>query len=124
MPTNVLLAPSLLQQFGYNERNRTANSVIVPIAHYLHLRGAGDFYLDSTTDAADRLTLQRWVTRLLIKRGIWGSGLDTNLTRIREALTANETTYFPVAEVETAMASDGKGLSFDAAEVDELLNVK
>lgn len=120
----LLRAATLLQQFGYNERNLTANSVIVPIAHYLHLRGAGDSYLDSTTDAVDRLALQRWVTRSLIKRGIWGSGLDTTLTRIREALTASEGTGFPVADVEAAMSSVGKGLSFDAAEVDELLNLK
>lgn len=120
----LLRAATLLQQFGYNERNLTANSVIVPIAHYLHLRGAGDSYLDSTTDAADRLALQRWVTRSLIKRGIWGSGLDTTLTRIREALTASEATGFPDADVEVAMSSVGKGLSFDAAEVDELLNLK
>ena len=120
----LLRAATLLQQFGFNERNLTANSVIVPIAHYLHLRAAGDSYLDSTTDAADRLALQRWVTRSLIKRGIWGSGLDTTLTRIREALTANATTGFPVADVEAAMSSVGKGLSFDAVEVDELLNLK
>ena len=43
----LLRAATLLQQFGYNERNLTANSVIVPVAHYLHLRGAGDSYLDS-----------------------------------------------------------------------------
>jgi hypothetical protein len=120
----LLRAAAPLQQFGYNERNLTAHSVIVPIAHYLHLRGAGDSYLDSTTDAADRLALQRWVTRSLIKRGIWGSGLDTTLTRIREALAANETTSFPVVDVEAAMSSVGKSLSFDAAEVDELLNLK
>lgn len=120
----LLRAATLLQQFGYNERNLTANSVIVPIAHYLHLRGAGDSYLDSTTDAVDRLALQRWVTRSLIKRGIWGSGLDTTLTRIREALTASQGIGFPVADVEAAMSSVGKGLSFDAAEVDELLNLK
>ena len=121
---SLLRAATLLQQFGYNERNLTANSVIMPIAQYLHLRGAGDSYLDSTADAADRLSLQRWVARSLIKRGIWGSGLDTTLTRIREALTANVTTGFPVADVEAAMSSVGKGLSFDAAEVDELLNLK
>lgn len=121
---SLLRAAILLQQFGYNERNLTANSVIVPIAHYLHLRGAGDSYLDSTADAADRLTLQRWVTRSLIKRGIWGSGLDTTLTRIRDVLVANNSGSFPVAEVEAAMAAVGKGLSFTEAEIDELLNLK
>jgi hypothetical protein len=120
----LLRAATLLQQFGYNERNLTADSVIMPIAHYLHLREATDSYLDSSADAADRLALQQWVTRSLIKRGIWGSGLDTTLTRIRDVLTANGTGSFPVAEVESAMAAVGKGLSFTPAEVDELLNLK
>ena len=120
----LLRAATLLQQFGYNERNLTANSVIVPVAHYLHLRGAGDSYLDSTADAADRLSLQRWVTRSLVKRGIWGSGLDTLLTRIRDVLRTNSTNGFPVAAVEEAMAAVGKSLAFDNAEIDELLNLK
>ncbi|WP_218020503.1 hypothetical protein [Rhodococcus zopfii] len=120
----LLRAATLLQQFGYNERNLTAHSVIVPIAHYLHLRGAADSYLDSTADAADRRALHGWVTRSLIKRGIWGSGLDTTLMRIREVLTTNATTSFPVEEVEAAMAAVGKGLSFTSAEIDELLNLK
>lgn len=120
----LLRAATLLQQFGYDEHNLTANSVIVPVAHYLHLRGAGDSYLDSTADAADRLALQRWVTRSLIKRGIWGSGLDTLLTRIRDVLRTNTTTGFPVAAVESAMTAVGKGLTFDTAEIDELLNLK
>lgn len=120
----LLRAATLLQQFGYNERNLTANSVIVPVAHYLHLRRAGDSYLDSTADAADRLALQRWVTRSLVKRGIWGSGLDTLLTRIRDVLRTNSTSGFPVAAVEEAMAAVGKSLAFDNAEIDELLNLK
>ncbi|MEW1939213.1 DUF262 domain-containing protein [Dietzia maris] len=120
----LLRAATLLQQFGYNGRNLTANSVIVPVAHYLHLRGANDSYLDSTRDAADRLALQRWITRSLLKRGIWGSGLDTLLTRIRDVLRANTEGGFPVAAVEEAMAAVGKSLAFDNAEIDELLNLK
>ncbi len=120
----LLRAATLLQQFGYNERNLTANSVIVPLAYYLHLRGATDSYLDSTANAADRLALQRWVTRSLIKRGIWGSGLDTLLTRIRDVLRDNAGADFPVAAVEDAMATAGKSLAFDNAEIDELLNLK
>jgi hypothetical protein len=120
----LLRAATLLQQFGYNERNLTANSVIIPIAYYLYLRDAGDSYLDSTADAADRLTMQRWVTRSLIKRGIWGSGLDTLLTRLRDVLRTNSTGRFPIEAVETAMTVVGKGLAFDDAEIDELLNLQ
>ncbi len=120
----LLRAATLLQQFGFNERNLTANSVIIPIAYYLYLRGAGDSSLDSTADAVDRLTLQHWVTRSLIKRGIWGSGLDTLLTRLRDVLRTNSSSRFPIEAVETAMSAVGKGLVFDDAEIDELLNLK
>ena len=120
----LLRAATLLQQFGYNERNLTANSVIIPVAHYLHLRDAGDSYLDSSADAADRLALQRWVTRSLVKRGIWGSGLDTLLTRIRDVLQDNSESGFPAEAIEDAMAVAGKSLTFESAEVDELLNLK
>ncbi|OPX09366.1 MULTISPECIES: DUF262 domain-containing protein [unclassified Gordonia (in: high G+C Gram-positive bacteria)] len=120
----LLRAATLLQQFGYNERNLTANSVIIPVAHYLHLRDAGDSYLDSSADAADRLALQRWVTRSLVKRGIWGSGLDTLLTRIRDVLQDNSESGFPAEAIEDAMAVAGKSLTFESAEIDELLNLK
>ncbi len=120
----LLRAATLLQQFGYNERNLTASSVIIPLAYYLHRRGVGDGYLDATKHAPDRLAVQGWVTRSLIKRGVWGSGLDTLLTRVREVLSVHAAGGFPVAEVEAAMASAGKALSFEASEIDELLNLK
>jgi hypothetical protein len=120
----LLRAATLLQQFGYNERNLTANSVVIPIAYYLHRRGVSDSYLDSTSDAADRLALHRWVTRSLIKRGIWGSGLDTTLTRIRDVLASKSSSGFPVIEVEEAMTGNRDGLTFAASEIEELLNLK
>ena len=120
----LLRAATLLQQFGYNERNLTANSVVIPIAYYLHRRGVSDSYLDSTSDAADRLALQRWVTRSLIKRGIWGSGLDTTLTRIRDVLASKSSSGFPVIEVEEAMTGSSEGLTFATSEIEELLNLK
>ena len=51
----LLRAATLLQQYGFNQRNLTAHSVIIPVAHYLHLRDATDSYLTSSADAADRL---------------------------------------------------------------------
>ena len=52
--------------------------------------GSTDSYLDSSGDVHDRDVLQKWVNRSLIKRGIWGSGLDTTLGRIREAIDKND----------------------------------
>jgi len=122
--SSLLRAATLLQQFGYHERNLTVNSVIIPIAYYLHLRNATDSYIDSTAEAHDRLVLQRWITRSIIKRGIWGSGLDTLLARLRSALKENTNGAFPIQSVTEAMEAAGKGLTFEPGEIDELLNLK
>lgn len=121
---SLIRAATLLHRFGFTEQNLTANSVVIPVAYYLHKRGITDSYIESTSDAQDRQTLQRWVTRSLVKRGIWGSGLDTTLGRIRAALDADDLTSFPVGGVESEMAAVGKGLSFEESEIDELLNLK
>jgi hypothetical protein len=59
--------------------------------------------------------------RTLIKSGVWGSGLDTVLTRIRTAIQDNNTGEFPTAAIEQAMAQVGKSLSFDEIELEEVL---
>lgn len=117
-------AANLIDQFGFSERTLTADSVLVPVAYYLHRRRLGDSYLYSTGDAADRDVLHRWVTRSLIKRGIWGSGLDTTLGRIRTALDANDAPRFPSDTIELEMSAIGKSLTFEETEIDELLALK
>ena len=119
----LIRAASLLTSFGYSTRTLTADSVLIPVAYYLARRGLGDAYLNSTADANDRLTLQRWVTRSLIKRGIWGSGLDSTLGKIRQAIDSDGADGFPVTAVEREMPP-GKSLTFESTEVDELLELK
>ena len=120
----LIRAASLLTSFGYSTRTLTADSVLIPVAYYLARRGLDDAYLYSTADAGDRLTLQRWVTRSLVKRGIWGSGLDSTLGRIRQAIDSYGAVGFPVAAVEREMATLGKSLTFESTEIDELLELK
>ena len=80
--------------------------------------------MNSSTTANDRLLIQRWVTKSLMKRGVWGSGLDTLLGRLREAIRVHGTQQFPVAEIEQAMVTAGKSLKFEEAEINELLDLK
>lgn len=119
----LLLAANLLSQFGYTGRTLTATSVMIPLAYYLDRRGKGSSYLESGHDAADRLAVQHWVARSLIKRGIWGSGLDRFLRRLREVIREHGEHGFPIAELEAAMTSLGKSLTFQPAEIDELLDL-
>jgi hypothetical protein len=117
-------AAALLDSFGFSARTLLADSVVVPLAYYLAQRGLGDAYLHSTADAPDRQLLQSWTTRSLVKRGVWGSGLDTTLARIRQAIDAHGTDRFPVAEIEKEMAALGRSLTFEQTEIDELAELK
>jgi hypothetical protein len=121
---SLLRAATLLDMFGYSSRTLTADSVLLLLAYYLHRRGLADSYLHSTADAADRLAAQNWVTRSLVKRGIWGSGLDTLLTRLRRTIDEHGQNGFPVADLERDMSTLGKSLTFDPTEVDELLEMR
>ncbi len=102
----------------------TAASAIVPLSYYLARRNLPDSYLTSGADAKDRLAVRQWVTRSLVKRGIWGSGLDTLLIRLRQAIDTHGADSFPVAAIEKEMGGLGKSLAFESTEIDELLELK
>jgi hypothetical protein len=116
-------AATLVDTFGFTSRTLTADSVVVLIAYYFARRDLTDGYLYSSADASDRQTVQRWMIRSLIKRGIWGSGLDTLLTRLRRVIDDYGQPGFPVPELEREMASAGKSLAIEATEIDELLEM-
>ncbi len=120
----LLSAASLMASFGYSGRTLTADSVLIPIAYYVHKRNVGSGYVSSAADTADRQRIRLWVTRSLLKRGIWGSGLDTLLLRLRDAIRDHGSKSFPVAEIDQAMASVGKSIRFEEAEISELLDVR
>lgn len=121
---SLLRASTLLSGFGLSARSLTADSVVIPLAYYLAAKDLDDSFLTASGQAGNRAAIQRWVHRSLMKRGIWGSGLDTTLTRIRNAIDASTGADFPVTEVQIAMASIGKSLEFEATEIDELLEMK
>jgi hypothetical protein len=54
--------------------------------------------------------------------GIFGSGLDTLLARLRRAIDEHGAADFPSDAFEDAMAATGKSLRFDPQTVDELAN--
>lgn len=118
------LAASLLEQFGLTAANLNARSVIHPVAYYLKHRRLDASYLEAVQYADDRAILRRWLLRSLLRQGIWGSGLDTVLTRLRDAIKAAGSDGFPEAEVEQAMASVGKSLAFGVDDVRGLAQLR
>lgn len=117
----LMLTVRLLASFGFNGQNLRADSAILPIAYYLYARSLDDGYLSRSEFAADREAVRKWFVRSLLKAsGIWGSGLDTLLTDLREVLKDKAANGFPVAELEAAMTRRGKTLVFSDEEIDEL----
>lgn len=122
--TSLMLAVRLLASFGFNGQNLRADSAILPIAYYLHMRALGEGYLSRSEFAVDREAVRKWLVRSLLKAsGIWGSGLDTLLTDLREVLKTKASSGFPVADLEVAMSKRGKSLTFSEDEIDELCDL-
>ncbi|TIP39611.1 DUF262 domain-containing protein [Mesorhizobium sp.] len=121
---SMMLAVQLLASFGLNSQNLRAESAILPIAYYLYKHKAEESFLLRTEHAVDRENIRRWLIRSLLKpSGIWGSGLDTLLTALREKISASLQT-FPVQELEAVMTARGKTLTFTDVEIDELCEVQ
>jgi hypothetical protein len=118
----LFLAVDLFASFGLSRDNIDAGMVLIPVAYYLHRRQLEDSYLASTASASDRQRVRDWTIRSLLMPGIFGSGLDTLLARLRRAIDEHGAQGFPSDAFEDAMAAAGKSLRFDPQTVDELAN--
>lgn len=124
MSNSLQVAVGLLSDFGLSGGSLTADSVLIPVAYYVHHRGLGHDYRESPKTRLDREALRSWVLRSLIVRGVWGSGLDTLLRDLREVIRANGNTEFPVDAIEHAMSRRGKSLAVTEALVDDVLSLE
>lgn len=118
------LAVALLADFGFSRVTLTANSVVIPLAYYLHRRGLEDGYRTSDAFRDDRAAIRRWLQRSLMKSGVWGSGLDRLLTGLRVTLEKEGEQGWPTDAVEREMARQGKSLRFEPTEIEDLLDLK
>ena len=121
---SITLAVRLLSSFGFSGQNLRADSAILPIAYYLYLRDPGESYLTHSDYQEDRAAVHEWLIRSLLKAsGIWGSGLDTLLTALREVIKEQGANSFPAARIREVMTRRGKSLAFEEEEIDELVDI-
>ena len=119
------LTVRLFASFGYSGQNLRATSVLLPVAYYLCQFAPGERYLTTAAHAEDRQRIRTWVAKSLLKTsGIWGSGLDTLLTYLRETIRSEGGDGFPAQALETQMGRRGKSLQFDPEELDETLDLE
>ena len=119
-----LLTVELVASYGLSEQTLRADSALLPIAYYLFKRNPPANWLSHALYAADRDAIQSWLFRSLLKSsGIWGSGLDTLLTALRDVIRDNHS-VFPSDQLEKIMSSRGKSLTFGPEEVEDLLDME
>lgn len=118
------VAVGLLSDFGLSGGALTADSVLIPVAYYVHHRKLTHNYRNSPNTSDDREALRSWVLRSLIVRGIWGSGLDTLLRDLREVIRSEGSEGFPLASFEKAMALRGKSLAVTDELIEDVMNLE
>ena len=122
--TALVLTVELAASFGLNEQTLRADSALLPIAYYLYQRRPPANWLNHPTYRDERETIRSWLVKSLLKSsGIWGSGLDTLLTALRDVIREQHDT-FPVEQLEKVMAGRGKSLAFGPEEIEDLLDIQ
>ena len=120
----LILTVELASSFGFNSATLRADSALLPIAYYLHAKQVKSSFLTDQASAADREAIRQWLIASLLKpSGIWGSGLDTLLTALREVIRRDHDT-FPALGIRETMHSRGKSLAFDDEEIDDLTEIR
>lgn len=120
----VRVAVELVDRFGFTGTSLSANNAVLPVAHYLYRRDMPAGFLSSAAYRDDRDAIRRWLTRSLVKRGVWGSGSDTLLTSLRGVIDKHGADRFPAEHLEAEMRVRGKSLTFEDEELDDLVESK
>ena len=119
---SVRIAVELAAHFGLSHENLRANNSLIPIAYYIYSRKLQTEFLQSSSYADDRRAMRAWLFRSLLKRGVWGSGLDGLLMALRSTIKSADGLGFPRVAIEGTMRRLGKGLSFDDDELDDVID--
>ena len=114
----------LVASFGFSEQTLRSDSALLPIAYYIFKRKPPENWLLQQGYATDREAIRNWLICSLLKSsGIWGSGLDTLLTALRDIIRENHN-VFPADQLKRLMVSRGKSLAFGSEEIDDLLDME
>lgn len=120
----ILTARLATTVFGFNWYNLSAKNALLPIAYYIYKMNFDDSLLTSNDYENDRDRIKVWLIRTLIKRGIWGSGVDTLLTTLRRAIDEHGDSGFPGEALMRAMAGRGKSVSLEEEEINALADLR
>ena len=114
----------LVAGFGFDGNSIRATSALHPIAYYLYRIGAPSDFDTSAAYRVDREAIRGWLIRSILKKsGIWGSGLDTLLTALRDVIWQAGENGFPSDQMRKVMAQRAKSLEFSEEEMEDLADM-
>ena len=113
----------LATSFGFDGSSLRASSALLPIAYYIYRLGAPTDFDTNPRYEQERKAIRGWLTRSILKQGVWGSGLDTLLTALRDVLHNVDDGHFPAPEMRRIMAQRGKSIDFTQDEVEDLADM-
>ena len=115
----------LVTGFGFDANTIRAASALLPIAYFLYQIGAPRDFDSHRRYTDDREAIRGWLIRSILKAsGIWGSGLDTLLTALREVLRDAGDEHYPAAKMRRLMSQRGKSLEFSPEEIEDLADMR
>ena len=110
----------LVSKFGFSSKTLGSENSLLPIAYYIHHRKLDYHFVNSRPYSKDRDLISNWLVKSLVKRGVWGSGVDTLLTQLRESIQQHGNSIFPASELSVVMARLGKELTFTYGELEDM----
>jgi Protein of unknown function DUF262 len=93
------LTAKLLGNLGFSGWRLTSHNAAIPIAYYLHRRGAPSNFVEHPSWQADRDLIRRWLATALVRR-VFSGHSDNKLTAARRAIRDSEGSAFPSAEID------------------------
>jgi uncharacterized protein with ParB-like and HNH nuclease domain len=118
---NIESAISLVNKFGFNDKNLVTKNALLPIALYLGKLNKKNF-VDSTDkkDVDNQILIQKWLILTLLKNAFSGS-TDTILKNLQDViLKQDDFDYFPFEALNNRLNIEP---SFNETEIDNLLAV-
>lgn len=119
----LMTATQLLARFGFSARTLPSHSILIPLADWLHRNNHDHRFVTAVTYRDERERIRSWVMRSQLKAGVFGSGLDTLLSRLRRAVRDHPGASFPIEALEKEMATLGKAPTFDVEELEDLVEL-
>lgn len=113
----------LVSSFGFSSDNLKSNNAVIPIAYYLMTIGNPNNFETSSSTAANRQKIKKWLIRSLIKRTFSGQP-DNVLRPLRDIIKDNGNKDFPIDEIINKLRGTSKTIVFTSDDIESLLELQ